>query len=320
MFSVLIPAFNEEKRIKACLNSVLSQQLKPAEVIVIDDGNDKTGQIVEKIRKTHRFVKYLRGPGKGRAAALNFGSEKARSRFMGVIDADCRAPEDWLLNAKKAFESGADAVSGPYRHSRNADAIEVAGQIVYDFFNDVFTMGQTNKIVGGNFFVRKDVFKKIKLNTRIRGGDDYNFSTELLQKGYTIKFDNHLYVEHEGEPKTLNEIYRQRRVWGRACWDILRKNGRLSMNTWIRIIYGLMIFLIPLLYISPFFGPFVVSVLLLPPVLIFFYGLLNFKRYTLTAVLLSPFIALLRMLSTDIGFFEAMLTKKQKSTHWRKQN
>ena len=318
MFSLLIPTFNEEKRIERCIDSVMSQQLKPTEVIVIDDGKDKTKQIVAKIRKTHPFLKYARGPGRGRAAALNFGAEKTRENIIGVIDADCIAPREWLLNAKKDFESGADAVSGPYRHGKNAGMLEIAGQVVYDFFNNMFTSGQTNRIVGGNFFVKRCIFRQIKLNTEIRGGDDYNFSTELLQKGYTIKFDNHLYVEHEGEPKTLNEIYRQRRVWGRACWDILRKNGRLSTNTWIRIIYGLMLFLIPLLYLLPLFGPFIVFLLMLPPVIIFFYGLLNIKKYTMCAVLLSPCISILRLLSTDIGFFEAMFNKRQKSTHWRK--
>ena len=59
--SVIVPTWNGEKTIKACINSLLVQTVKPAEVIVVDNASvDSTLSIVNKIKQHSQKVKIVR--------------------------------------------------------------------------------------------------------------------------------------------------------------------------------------------------------------------------------------------------------------------
>jgi glycosyltransferase involved in cell wall biosynthesis len=90
--SVIIPAHNEEARIKECLHSVLSQDMKNFEIIVVNDGStDKTKEIVERIKKKNRKIKIslINNPhGTSAAYARNRGVEKSHGKYLYFLDAD----------------------------------------------------------------------------------------------------------------------------------------------------------------------------------------------------------------------------------------
>lgn len=84
--SVVIPVFNGENYIRESLESVLTQTLKPAQIIVVDDGStDRTPDIVAAI---DRSIVCLRQSKAGPAAARNLGVEAASGEYLAFIDAD----------------------------------------------------------------------------------------------------------------------------------------------------------------------------------------------------------------------------------------
>jgi glycosyltransferase involved in cell wall biosynthesis len=84
--SVVIPAHNAEKYIHDCLESVLTQSLKPAQIIVVDDGStDRTPDIVAAAGSS---IVYRRQSQAGPAAARNLGVSLASGVFLSFIDAD----------------------------------------------------------------------------------------------------------------------------------------------------------------------------------------------------------------------------------------
>jgi len=87
--SVLIPAYNEEKSIKECIEAVLKSDYPIEEIIVINDGSkDRTKEIVQEIMSHNKIVKLLDKKNSGKADSLNKGIEMAKGELIAVVDSD----------------------------------------------------------------------------------------------------------------------------------------------------------------------------------------------------------------------------------------
>jgi glycosyltransferase involved in cell wall biosynthesis len=84
--SVIIPVFNTEKYVARAIESVLSQTLKPAEIIVVDDGS--TDNSIEAVRRFLPKVKIITQQNKGAGAARNTGIKQASTEYLAFLDAD----------------------------------------------------------------------------------------------------------------------------------------------------------------------------------------------------------------------------------------
>ena len=84
--SLIIPAYNAENSLRACIDSALSQTLKPYEVLVINDGSsDRTGEIA---RNYGDKIVYIEQENQGQGAARNKGLAQASGEFIAFLDAD----------------------------------------------------------------------------------------------------------------------------------------------------------------------------------------------------------------------------------------
>ncbi len=87
--SFIIPAYNVERFIKRCLDSIYSIGVESQEVIVVDDGStDATSEIIESYRHTHPDMLIISQPNRGLSAARNSGLEKATGEFVWFVDSD----------------------------------------------------------------------------------------------------------------------------------------------------------------------------------------------------------------------------------------
>jgi glycosyltransferase involved in cell wall biosynthesis len=105
--SVIVPAFNEEDCILACLESLAAQTHEDYEVLVVAGGNDATANIATQYAKIVTDRKNA-----GAAAARNQGAAKARGDILAFTDADTIVAKDWLKRIEKAMAKGAAAVGG----------------------------------------------------------------------------------------------------------------------------------------------------------------------------------------------------------------
>jgi len=98
--SVIIPAYNEERRMPASLRRVvdlIQQQSDPIEVIVVDDGSrDATAAIVEEFVRDIPFVTLIRNPHGGKGAAIKTGIAKGRGQYLILSDTDLSVPIEEL--------------------------------------------------------------------------------------------------------------------------------------------------------------------------------------------------------------------------------
>ncbi len=116
--SVIIPAYNEEKRIKKTVEftlQFLNEQKIEHEIIVVDDGStDQTKQVIEGVRKNTgniRFIELEKNCGKG--CAVKKGVESSNGRYILFTDADNSTPiEEFIKLFKKMRDSKANIAIG----------------------------------------------------------------------------------------------------------------------------------------------------------------------------------------------------------------
>ncbi|WP_196001870.1 glycosyltransferase family 2 protein [Clostridium sp. 1001271B_151109_B4] len=87
--SVIIPAYNAEKYIKSCIESVIKDELYEKEIIVINDGSiDRTQEIVEKFSQKDNRIKLINKENEGSSAARNTGIRNSNGKYILFLDAD----------------------------------------------------------------------------------------------------------------------------------------------------------------------------------------------------------------------------------------
>lgn len=103
LVSVVIPAYNEEKRIKGCLRAVFKQNFpqNQYEVVVVDNNSqDKTVKIV---KKHFPKVRIIRENQQGTVFARIKGAQEAKGEIVAMTDADGWVPQAWLSKIVKAY-------------------------------------------------------------------------------------------------------------------------------------------------------------------------------------------------------------------------
>jgi len=101
--TAVIPAYNAESFLRRSLDSALSQTLRPAEIIVVDDGStDRTAEIVKSYGEAVNYIYQENGGG---AAALNAGIAAGEGPWVAILDADDEWRPRHLENAVRVLGS-----------------------------------------------------------------------------------------------------------------------------------------------------------------------------------------------------------------------
>lgn len=87
--SIIMPVYNLEKYIRKSIESILNQNLKEIELIIINDGSsDNTGEICKEYLKKDKRIKLIEIKNSGQAFARNKGLEIAKGEYIGFVDGD----------------------------------------------------------------------------------------------------------------------------------------------------------------------------------------------------------------------------------------
>jgi peptidoglycan/xylan/chitin deacetylase (PgdA/CDA1 family)/GT2 family glycosyltransferase len=187
--SVVIPAYNEEKYLPLCLESIGKQDYAAGyEVIVVDNAStDDTAQIA--INWGARVVhENKRSP----ACARQKGTEAATGEIIAFIDADTQAPACWLSTIVSRFirEPETVVISGPYAYFDAGSFARIAsyvGNFLSIITDHLFrkVVGKGSAVWGSNFAVRRSALLEVGgFDTSIKFyGEEYELSLRLKTVG-----------------------------------------------------------------------------------------------------------------------------------------
>jgi glycosyltransferase involved in cell wall biosynthesis len=188
--SVIVCAHNEAGYIAACLHSLRAQSRPPDEIIVVNnDSSDATGELAARVHG----VRVVDEPRRGLVVARETGRRAAAGDILVYVDADCRAPLQWLEKIERRFlrRPSLIALSAPYRfydwHASGRALLRA-----YDFTVAPLTQGLVKHVLGigtifygGNFAVRRTALDRIGgFDTTIEfHGEDTNLGRRLHRVG-----------------------------------------------------------------------------------------------------------------------------------------
>ncbi|MDR1533173.1 MAG: glycosyltransferase family 2 protein [Clostridiales bacterium] len=116
--SIIIPVYNIEDYLPACLNSVLACDLSDAEVLIADDGSaDGSGEICDRYAAGHKTLRALHKPNGGPSDARNYGLGQAKGEWIIFIDGDDTVlPErfDEFAHQLRTLSGSVDVVLNDY--------------------------------------------------------------------------------------------------------------------------------------------------------------------------------------------------------------
>lgn len=187
--SLIIPAYNEEKYIGACLESAIKNSGgKFREIIVVDNqSSDRTSEIA----KSFPEVRVVKEEKKGVMRARQRGYQEASGNILAYIDADTKVPEGWVENVIDKFKgnSGLACLSGPYIYYDIPRWQKILVKFYWYFLALPLYFVVRYMVVAGNFAIKKDVLDKMGgFDTNIEFyGDDTDIARRASKFG-KVKF------------------------------------------------------------------------------------------------------------------------------------
>ncbi len=202
MFSIIIPAYNEEKYILPCLESIKKLQGNfNYEVIVVN--NASTDDTAGVVKRTLPEAKVVFEPRKGLTIAYNRGAKEAKGDILVFVDADMALPSNHLERINKEFSRDPElvAVSGPYIYKDGGLLCHLLTASAYLFlampaeiiFNRWLNLGAS--LASGNSSIKKKALEKAGwFNEKIFYGLEPNLAMRLKKKG-KVRFKYYLSAE-----------------------------------------------------------------------------------------------------------------------------
>jgi succinoglycan biosynthesis protein ExoA len=202
MISIIVPTFNEERFIEACLRSVLAFQVPEAErieILVLDGrSTDRTHEIVSVIAAENDCIRLIDNPGRIQSCALNEGIARATGEWILRLDAHASYPPDYLIRCfATARRTGAANVGGVC--DTHPGGLNYQAQLVQALTTHRFGVGNSGFRVGAREgradtvpfgYFRREVFDRIGLfDERLVRCQDYELNRRIAESGGTVWMD-----------------------------------------------------------------------------------------------------------------------------------
>lgn len=205
-YSIVVPVYNRPDEVDELLESLCSQTLKDFEVVIVEDGSQKPCKDVcdkyANILNLHYYYKDNSGPGQSR----NYGVEHANGDYVIILDSDVVLPEGYMMainsqlstyNFQPVCWGGPDAAHPSFTPIQKAISYSMTS-----FFTTGGIRGGKKKLDkfyprSFNMGIRKDVYLQLGGFSKMRFGEDIDFSYRMVEAGYQPQLFPDAWVWHK---------------------------------------------------------------------------------------------------------------------------
>jgi len=306
-YSIIVPVYNRPDEVDELLASLCSQTLKDFEVIIVEDGSQKPCKdVCDKyagILDLHYYLKENSGPGQSR----NYGVERAQGKYVIILDSDVVLPEGYLEATEKSLTTELVAWGGPDASHPSFTPVQKAiSYSMTSFFTTGGIRGGKKKLDkfyprSFNMGIRRDVYQQLGGFSKMRFGEDIDFSYRIVEAGYQPRLFPDAWVWHKRRTD-FRKFFRQVYNSGIARINLEKRHpGTLKLVHLLPMVFTLGVIGLVLL------APFTARLSLLPLLL---YALIICTDSTITnkslyVGLLSIPAAFVQLMGYGFGFLES---------------
>ncbi len=202
--SVVIPCYNEEKFLEACLSAIQKQTEQVSEIIVVDNNSTDRSAAIAKAYG----AKVIKEERQGITPTRNRGFDEARGDIIARCDADTLVPPDWIERIRKDFETyHPDALTGLIKFYDYLLPTTFYGSVY--LFLMKFIMKGHNTLQGPNMAISKTAWLDVRDRTcpdDKEVHEDIDLSIHLAMLGKKVLVDKDLVVEISGRRLKNNPL------------------------------------------------------------------------------------------------------------------
>ena len=228
-YSVIIPVYNRPDEVDELLQSLTDQSFKDFEVIVVEDGSTTPCLEVTEKYKAVLDLKYYQKTNSGPGQTRNYGAERSQGEYLIILDSDCILPEGYLDAIETELKAApADAFGGPDRaHDSFTNIQKAINYSMTSFFTTGGIRGGKKKMDkfyprSFNMGVRREVYQALGGFSKMRFGEDIDFSIRIFKEGYRCRLFPGAWVYHKRRTD-LRKFFKQVHNSGIARINLYKK-------------------------------------------------------------------------------------------------
>lgn len=308
-YSIIVPVYNRPDEVDELLASLLHQEEKDFEVIVVEDGSQvPCGDVCQRYAGQME-LRYYEKPNSGPGQSRNYGAERAKGEYLLILDSDVVVPPGYLKAISEELErQPADAFGGPdCSHPSFTDIQKAISYSMTSFFTTGGIRGGKKKLDkfyprSFNMGIRRDVYLRLGGFSRMRFGEDIDFSIRIFQAGCHCRLFPGAWVWHK------------RRTDFRKFWRQVFNSGIARINLYKKYPDSLkLVHLLPMVFTVGVAALLLLALVLCAPwplLPLLFYALIVFldasvKEKSPKIGLLSIAAAFIQLTGYGCGFLQA---------------
>lgn len=207
--SVIIPVYNDAKRLEICLNALAKQTYSQElyEVVVVDNNSEEN---IASIAAKFSCVTLKTEIRKGSYAARNKGLATAKGEVIAFTDSDCIPAEDWIAKGVEQLRQNPECkyIAGKielfYAKPNKPTVIEIYDSL--NFLRQERYVRELNFGATANLFTYREVFDRVGLfNADLKSSGDREWGQRVYQFGYAQLYAEDVCVAHPARNK-LKEL------------------------------------------------------------------------------------------------------------------
>ena len=203
-YSVIVPVYNRPDEVDELLESLTQQSFRDFEVVIVEDGSKIPCEDIVKKYQSQLDIRYFSKPNSGPGQTRNYAAERSRGEYLLILDSDCILPSGYLQAVEDELQaSPAEAFGGPDRaHDSFTPVQKSINYAMTSFFTTGGIRGGKKKMDkfyprSFNMGVRADVYKKLGGFSKMRFGEDIDFSIRIFKAGCRCRLFPEAWVWHK---------------------------------------------------------------------------------------------------------------------------